>query len=33
MDQWIATFFPGSVKSAIDDLMAEWSKPEAPTKP
>jgi len=33
MDPRIGTHFPGSVKSAIDALVAEWSKPEAPAKP
>jgi hypothetical protein len=33
MDPRIGTHFPSSVKSAIDGLMAEWSKPEGPAKP
>jgi hypothetical protein len=33
LDPRVGTHFPGSVKSAIDELIAEWSKPEAPAKP
>ena len=33
MDPRVGTHFPGSVKSAIEDLVAEWSRPEAPATP
>jgi hypothetical protein len=33
MDPRVGTHFPGSVKLAINDLVAEWSKPETPAKP
>jgi hypothetical protein len=33
LDPRVGTRFPDSVKSATDDLIAEWSKPEPPQKP